>query len=181
MVARLFDGCARAVRHHDFAHHQHAVYARGVRIDGDGLEHAIRVVAFRLHGRTAVKTPQRQLLERRKRVELLELSLATQVRRRRVTVEPDVFEFVFCHSRLSCAEVRSAEVRYLCAETRAAANRGRIESIRAASRPLSSILCANRRLGRTALPRSGESPALRGRIAARRMSKSGNAHIVAMR
>jgi hypothetical protein len=39
-----------------------------------------------------------------------------------------------------------ADVRYLCAETRAAANRGRIESIRAAFRRLSSILCANLRL-----------------------------------
>ena len=104
MVARLFDGCARAVRHHDFAHHQHAVGARGVRIDGDRLEDAIGVVAFRLHGRRAVKTPQRQLLERRKRVEVLELGLAAQVRRRRVAVEPDVFELVFGHSRLSCAD-----------------------------------------------------------------------------
>src|SRR6202035_4268788 len=132
-------------------------------------------------GRRAVKTPQRQLLERRKRIEILELSLATQVRRRRVAVEPNVFEFVFCHSRLSCADVRSAEVRYLCAETRAAANRGRIESIRAASRRLSSILYANRRSDRIALPRSGESAALRGRIAASRMSKNANAYIVAMR
>src|ERR1700683_2199855 len=117
------------------------------------------VVALRLQGGGAVKTPQRQLLERRKRVEIFELGLAAQVWRRRVAVEPNVFEFVFCHSRLSCADVRS-----LCAETRAGANRGRIESIRAASRRLSSILCANRRLEQTALPRGGESPALRGRI-----------------
>jgi len=45
----------------------------------------------------------------------------------------------------------------LCAETRAAANRGRIESIRAASRRLSSILCANQRLDRTVLSGGGES------------------------
>ena len=87
-----------AVRHHDFAHHQHAVGAPAVRIDRDRLEHAVRRVTFRLHGRRAVEAPERKLLERRERVEVLELGLATQVRRRRVTVEPDVLELILCHS-----------------------------------------------------------------------------------
>ena len=56
-----------AVGHHDFAHHQRAVVARGVRIDRDRLQHAIRAVAFGLHGRRAVKAPQRKLFQRRER------------------------------------------------------------------------------------------------------------------
>ncbi len=40
-----------AVRHHHFAHHQHAVGARGIGIERDGFEHAIGAVPFRLHGR----------------------------------------------------------------------------------------------------------------------------------
>src|SRR5882724_13412258 len=55
-----------AVGHHDFAHHQRAIGARGVRIDGDRLEHAIRIMALGLHGRASVEAPQRKLFERRK-------------------------------------------------------------------------------------------------------------------
>ena len=69
-----------AVRHHDFAKHEHAVGARGIGEDGDRLQNAIRAVALGLHGRAAVEAPQRQLLERRERAELLDLRLAAQVR-----------------------------------------------------------------------------------------------------
>jgi hypothetical protein len=87
----------RAVRIHHFAHHENAVGATAVRIDRDGFQDAIGVVAFSLLSRRAIETPQRQLFERRKRVEVFQLRLAAQVRRRLVTVKPNVFEFVLSH------------------------------------------------------------------------------------
>jgi hypothetical protein len=104
------DGCPHvrrmraAVGHHDLAQHEEAVAARAVRIDRHGLEHAIRAMPFGLLGRAAVKAPQRKLLKRRQRIVVLELRLATQVRHRLVTVEPNVLELVLCHFRFSLAD-----------------------------------------------------------------------------
>ena len=46
-----------AIRHHHFAHHQHAVGAPAVRINRDRLQHAVGAVALGLHGRASVKAP----------------------------------------------------------------------------------------------------------------------------
>ena len=86
-----------SVRHHDFAHDKRAVLARSIRIDGDRLQHAIGAVAFGLHGRRAVKTPQRKLFQRRKLVEFLDLCLAAQIGCRRIPVEPDILELILGH------------------------------------------------------------------------------------
>jgi hypothetical protein len=87
-----------AIRHHDLIHHQHAVLARDVGIDGHGLEDAVGVFAFGLLRRAPVKPPHGELLELRKAGKFLDLSLAAQARQRSVPVEPDIFEFVFGHS-----------------------------------------------------------------------------------
>ena len=50
------------VRHHNFAHHQRAVLAGGIRINRNGLQHAIRAFAFGLAGRAAIKAPPGQVL-----------------------------------------------------------------------------------------------------------------------
>src|SRR5690606_18619040 len=64
----------------------------------DRLEQAIGAPAFGLLGRTAVKTPHRQILQRQfLRIAIDDLGFAAEVRDRRVTVEPDVFEFEFGH------------------------------------------------------------------------------------
>jgi hypothetical protein len=49
-----------AVGHHDFAHHEHAVGARGVGVDRDRLEHAVRRMSLGLHGRRPVEAPKRE-------------------------------------------------------------------------------------------------------------------------
>jgi hypothetical protein len=90
-----------AVRHHHFAHHQRAVGAGGIGIDRDRLEHAVRRVALGLHGRRTVEAPQRQLVERRELVELLDLRLAAQIGDGRIAVQPDVLELELRHSGLS--------------------------------------------------------------------------------
>ena len=86
-----------AIRHHDFAHDEHAVGARAVRENCDWLQYAIGAAALGLLRRRTVETPQRQLVERREAFEFLDLRLATQVRHRLVAVEPNVLEFVFGH------------------------------------------------------------------------------------
>ncbi|MOA14375.1 hypothetical protein D3C78_1344730 [compost metagenome] len=86
-----------AIRHHDFAHDEYAVGAGRIGIDRNGLQHAIRRVAFGLLGGRAIKTPKRQLLERRELVEFLDLCLAAQVGDRLVSVQPDVLEFELSH------------------------------------------------------------------------------------
>src|SRR3984957_20636015 len=90
-----------AVRHHDFAHHQRAILALAVRIDGDRLENAVRASALGLHCGTAIEAPERQLLQGRKSVELLDLRLSAQVGRRGIPIKPDVLELVLGHCVLS--------------------------------------------------------------------------------
>jgi hypothetical protein len=90
-----------AVGHHDFAHHEHAVGARGVGIDGNRFQHAIGTVALSLHGGGAVEAPQWELPQGRKGGEFLNLGFAAQIRCRRVSVEPDVLEPIFRHLALS--------------------------------------------------------------------------------
>jgi hypothetical protein len=89
-----------AIRHHDFAQHQHAVRARGVREDADRFEDAVGAVALGLLGRASVEAPKRKLFQRREAVIRLDLCLAAQVGRGRVSVEPNVLELVLCHSRI---------------------------------------------------------------------------------
>ena len=86
-----------AVRHHDFAHDESAVRTGRVRIDGDGLQHAIRAAAFGLHRRRTVEAPKRKLIERRKCVEFLDLRFTAQVRYWGISVEPDVLELKLRH------------------------------------------------------------------------------------
>ena len=86
-----------AVGHHHFAHHQRAVLALAVGIDGDGLEHAIRTLAFSLHGRAAVEAPERKLFQRRKAVVFLDLRLATKIWHRSISVKPNILELILCH------------------------------------------------------------------------------------
>src|SRR5579872_3209842 len=86
-----------AVGHHHFAYHEHAVGARAIRIDRNGLEYAIRIVAFSLQCRGAVEAPEWKLVQRRKRSEFLDLRFAAQIRRRRVSVEPNILELVLGH------------------------------------------------------------------------------------
>ena len=87
----------RAVCVVDFAHHQDTILASGVEIHGDGLQHAIGAAAGRLLSGATVKAPERELFELRKAGEFLHLSLAAETGNGLVTVEPDVFEFVFSH------------------------------------------------------------------------------------
>jgi hypothetical protein len=86
-----------AVGHHDFAHHEGTIGARGVGIDGNRFQHAIGAVTLGLQGGRAVKAPQRELLQCWKGGEFLDLGFAAQIRRRRVSVEPDVLEPVLRH------------------------------------------------------------------------------------
>ncbi len=62
-----------------------------------GLSTQSELLTFRLHGRRAVETPQRQLLQRRERREFLDLRFAAQIRRRRIAVEPNILELVLGH------------------------------------------------------------------------------------
>ena len=98
------DGCAAvrrmrgdAIGHHDFAHDECTIGAGRVGIDRDGLQHAIRRVAFGLLRGRAIKAPKRQLLECGEFVEFLDLGLAAQVGDRLVSVQPDVLEFELSH------------------------------------------------------------------------------------
>ena len=86
-----------AIRHHDFAHDQRAVLASGVGVHSNRREHAIRAVTFRLPGRTTVEAPHGKFTELREACEFLDLRFATEIRNGFITVEPEVFEFVFRH------------------------------------------------------------------------------------
>ena len=90
-------GVRSAIRQHDFAHDERAVFAGGVREDGDRLEKAIRAVALGLACRAAVKAPHGEILELGKAGEFFDGGLAAEVGNGLVAVEPDVFEFVFSH------------------------------------------------------------------------------------
>jgi hypothetical protein len=98
------DGCAAvarmrrlAVRHHDFAHHQHAVLAGAVRKNCNGFQHAIGALAFRLPRGAAVEAPQGKLFEFREALVFDNFGFASEIGNGFVAVEPDVFEFVLCH------------------------------------------------------------------------------------
>src|SRR6185503_4067475 len=122
------DGCAHvrgmraAVGQHDFAQYEHTVGMGAVRIDRNRLKDAIGAMPFGLLGRAAVKAPKRKLLECRKRVVVFELSLATQVWHRLVTVEPNVLELVLCHFRFSLADDPEGRDAHASSQRRAAAN-----------------------------------------------------------
>ena len=86
-----------AVRHHDFAHDDGSVLAGAVRENCYWLEHAIGASAGCLPGGRAVEAPKREFLKGGKAGELLDLGFAAKVRDGGVSVEPDVFQFVFGH------------------------------------------------------------------------------------
>ena len=98
------DGCAsvalmrsHTIGHHHFAHDQSAVLAGGVGINGHRLQDTVGATSLSLAGRTAVEIPEGQLLQLRKALKILDLGFAAEVRDWLVTIEPDVFQFVFSH------------------------------------------------------------------------------------
>jgi hypothetical protein len=66
----------RAVGQQHLAHDEVGAVARGVGEERDRLQEAVRVRAVGLAGGAAVEVPQRQLLDRRLRVEVDDLRLA---------------------------------------------------------------------------------------------------------
>ena len=98
------DGCAsvalmrsHTIGHHHFAHDQNAVLAGGVGINGHRLQDTVGATSLSLAGRTAVEIPEGQLLQLRKALKILDLGFAAEVGDWLVTIEPDVFQFVFSH------------------------------------------------------------------------------------
>jgi hypothetical protein len=90
-----------AVRHHHLAHDESAVLARAVGIHRDRLQNAVGALPFRLLSRAAVEAPVGQFFELREATEFLDLRLAAKVRHGLITIEPDVFQFVFGHREVS--------------------------------------------------------------------------------
>ena len=84
----------RSVGHQNFAHYEDAIDASGVRVNGDGFEHAVRALAFGLAGGASVKAPKRKIFQFWELGKFLDLSFATEVGDGLVAVEPDIFEFV---------------------------------------------------------------------------------------
>jgi hypothetical protein len=98
------NGCAGVARmrshtigHHHFAHHQNAVLAGGVGINGHRLQNTVGTTSLSLAGGAAIEVPEGQLLQFRKALEFLDLGFAAEVGDWLVTIEPDVFQFVFSH------------------------------------------------------------------------------------
>src|SRR6185437_15306097 len=67
----VFDGGAhirgvrRAIGMHHFAENNKGVFAAGVRVQSNRLQNTVRAMTFSLHGRAAVKSPERQVAKRR--------------------------------------------------------------------------------------------------------------------
>src|SRR5690242_1256368 len=88
-----------AVREHDLTENDITVLATGVRIERYGLEQTIRAFSFGLHGRAAVKAPGRQVSKSGGMIKCSDGSLAAQFGNGGLAIKPDIFEFIFGHSR----------------------------------------------------------------------------------
>ena len=80
-----------AVGHHDFAHHDDAVLAGAVRENADRLQHAVRIAALGLQGRTSIEPPHGQFLQLGELTEIFDLSLPAEVGDRSIPVKPEIF------------------------------------------------------------------------------------------